>query len=149
MQGQRLWIALGGVALLALVLVGGGWWWLGHSHKHAVASKQPHLIGDLGETATALDTTLPEPGKICAASLSRALDFGAVPPGATLISNDAKAGEPDGHYACEAQAGDGKYTLAIDATCPNGTDKTCFALDSIKREDGTFVYKRRPWPYQG
>lgn len=149
MQGQRLWMALAAVAVVALVLAGGGWWWLGHSHKQMAAAKQPHLVGDMGETATALDTTLPDPGKICAASLTRALDFGAVPAGATLVSGEAKSEEPEGHYSCEAQGADGKYTLAIDASCPGSEAKTCFALDSIKREDGTVVYKRRPWPYEG
>jgi hypothetical protein len=148
MQGQRLWIMIGAAAVVVVALVAGGWWYFGHGHKTTVAGKQPHLIGDLGETATALDNTQPDEDKICAATLSRALAFGAMPPGTTLTSDDAKSGEPEGRYSCDAQGADGKYTMVVDASCPNGTDKSCFALDSITREDGTVVYKRRPWPYQ-
>ncbi|HWA89398.1 MAG TPA: hypothetical protein VG889_05145 [Rhizomicrobium sp.] len=146
MQGQRLWILIGAAVIVVAALGAGAWWWLGHGHKPTVASRQPQLIGDLGETAHVLDNTLPDEGKICAVTLTRALDFGAVPAGATLTSDEAKANE--GRYSCDAQGADGKYTMVVDASCANGTDKSCFTLDSITREDGTVVYKRRPWPYQ-
>ncbi|MBV9991702.1 MAG: hypothetical protein JOZ72_10450 [Alphaproteobacteria bacterium] len=141
--GQRLWLIVGGIALLAVVLAGGGWWWYGHSHKAVVASKRPNLIGLLGDTAQALDNTKPDDAKLCSATLTRALDFGALPRGATLASDEAKAGEAEGHYSCQAQGIDGSYTLNIDTTCPGGQDKTCFALDSIKREDGSWNYRRK------
>ena len=146
MQGQRLWMLIG-AAIAVVVLAAGGWWWLGHGHRSATAaSKQPHLVGDLGETASVLANTLPDQDKICAETLTRALAFGALPSGATLAGGDAKANES--RYSCDAQGADGKYTMVVDASCPNGTDKTCFALDTVTREDGTVVYKRRPWPYQ-
>jgi hypothetical protein len=141
--GQRLWMIIGAIAVVALILVGGGWWWLSHSHKTATAAKRPNLIGSIGDATQALDNTRPDDDKLCSASLARALDFGALPPGATLSSNEAKAAEAEGRYSCEAQGGDGKYTLSIDTSCPGGQDKTCFALDSIKREDGTFTYRRK------
>ena len=141
--GQRLWIIIGGIAVVALALAGGGWWWLGHQKKQAVASERPHLIGMLGETTRQLDAILPEKDKLCAATLMRALDFGALPPGSTLVSAEAKAEQPEGRFSCQAKADDGQYTLSIDASCPNGQDKTCFALDSIRRQDGTFTYRRK------
>jgi hypothetical protein len=95
---------------------------------------------------TALDTTMPAQDKLCSTTLTRALDFGVVPAGATLVSEDAQAGQPDGHYTCQAQGSDGKYTLAIDTTCAGSQDKTCYALDSVKRDDGTMTYRRRQWP---
>ena len=144
MQGsQRLWLIVGGIALLAVVLAGGGWWWYSHSHKAVVASKRPNLIGMLGDTAQALDEAKPDEGKLCSATLARALDFGALPRGTTLASDEAKAGEVDGHYSCQAQGIDGSYTLNIDTTCPGGRDKSCFALDSIKRQDGSWTYRRK------
>jgi len=140
---QRMWIVIAGVVVVALVLAGGGYWWLGHSHKHQVAAgARPHLIGALGDTATALDTAAPEQDKICSASLTRALDFGAVPPGTRLANSEAQAGQPEGRFTCEAIGAEGKYTLSIDTSCPNSEAKTCFSLDSIRREDGIFVYQR-------
>jgi hypothetical protein len=140
---QRMWIVIAGVVVLALVLAGGGYWWLRHSHKQqAAAGARPHLIGALGDTVTALETAAPDPDKLCAASLSRALDFGAVPPGTRLANSEAQAGQPEGRFTCDAVGAEGKYTLSIDTTCPNSEAKTCFSLDSIRREDGTFVYQR-------
>jgi hypothetical protein len=140
---QRMWIVIAGVVVLALVLAGGGYWWLRHSHKQqTVAGARPHLIGALGDTATVLDTAAPDQDKLCAASLSRALDFGAVPPGARLANSEAQAGQAEGHFVCEAIGAEGKYTLSIDTSCPNSDAKTCFSLDSIRRDDGKFVYQR-------
>ena len=140
---QRMWMVIAGVVVLALVLAGGGYWWLRHSHKQQAASAaRPHLIGALGDTVTALETTAPDPDKLCAASLSRALDFGAVPPGTRLANSEAQAGQPEGRFTCDAVGAEGKYTLSIDTTCPNSQEKTCFSLDSIRREDGAFVYQR-------
>jgi len=141
--GQRLWILIGAIAALAVLLAGGGWWWLSHSHKAALAAKRPNLIGLLGDTAQALDAAKPDDDKLCAATLARALQFGALPQGAMLTSAEAKAGQSEGRYSCEAQGIDGKYTLNIDTSCPGGQEKTCFALDSIKREDGTWMYRRK------
>jgi hypothetical protein len=144
MQQQRLLIVIGGLVVVALLLAGGGYWWLhrGHKQQMAAAAARPHLIGMLGATATELDATAPDQDKLCAASLTRALDFGALPPGANLVSNDAQAAQTEGHFTCQAQAGDGKYTIAVDTTCPGSDAKTCFALDSIRREDGTITYQR-------
>jgi len=141
--GQRLWILIGVIAVLALAIAGGGWWWLGHSKKAAVASKHPNLIGLLGDTAQSLDTALPEKEKLCAATLMRALAFGALPAGASLVNAEAKAEQPEGRFSCQAKADDGQYTLAIDASCPGSQEKTCFALDSIRRQDGTWTYRRK------
>jgi hypothetical protein len=140
---QRSWMVIAGVVVLALVLVGGGYWWLHHSSKKAVAagSQHPHLIGMLGDNATELDNTAPDQDKICEASLARGLSFGALPPGASLASSEAKAGEREGRYTCDAQGADGKYTLSIDLSCPSSETKTCFTLDSVRREDGTFTYQ--------
>jgi hypothetical protein len=136
-------------AIMAVLAIGGGGYWYMHSH-HGVTTasnaKKPPLVGMLGDNLTALDTTLPAQDKICSTTLARALDFGVVPAGARLVSQDAQAGQPDGHYTCQAQGSDGKYTLAIDATCPGSQDKTCYALETVKREDGTTVYQRRFWP---
>jgi hypothetical protein len=140
---QRSWMVIAGVVVLALVLAGGGYWWLGQHKKAAIAARQqhPHLIGMLGDDASELDNVAPDQDKLCAASLTRALAFGAVPPGTSLASSEAKPGQPDGHFTCDAQGGDGKYTLNIDLTCPNSEAKTCFTLDSIRREDGAFAYQ--------
>ena len=139
------WVA----AVVAVVLVagGGGWWFLhnGHGTMTASTAKKPSLVGMLGDGVTALDTTLPAQDKICSTTLTRALDFGVLPVGATLVSSDAQASQPEGHYTCQAQATDGKYTLAVDAACPGSQDKSCYALDSVKRDDGTLTYRRRPW----
>ena len=145
-QSMGAWI---GAAVVAIAIVGGGAWWFtrgGHSIMTASTAKKPPLVGVMGDRLTALDTTAPEQGKLCSVTLTRALDFGVVPAGATLSSQDAQAGQPDGHFTCEAQGSDGKYTLAIDTTCPGSQDKTCYALDSVKRDDGTQVYRRRAWP---
>ncbi len=140
---QRMWIVIAGVVVLALVLAGGGYWWLRHSNKHQMAAgARPHLIGALGDTASVLDTTAPDQDKLCSASLTRALDFGAVPPGTRLANSQAQAGQAEGRFSCEAVGADGKYTLNIDTSCPNSQEKTCFSLDSIRREDGKFVYQR-------
>jgi len=141
--GQRLWIIVVAIAVLAVALAGGGWWWLSHGKKTAVAGERPHLIGALGDTARQLDATLPDKDKLCSATLARALDFGALPPGASLVSAEAKAEQPEGRFSCQAKADDGQYTLSIDASCPNSQEKTCFALDSIRRQDGTFTYRRK------
>jgi hypothetical protein len=140
-----VWIA---AAVVAILVIGGGAWWFmrGHHGMTTATAKKPPLVGMMGDTLTALDTTLPAQDKLCSTTLARALDFGVVPAGATLTSNDAQAGQPDGHYTCEAQGSDGKYTLAIDTTCPNSQDKTCYALDTVKRDDGTMTYRRRNWP---
>ncbi|HEX4860833.1 MAG TPA: hypothetical protein VFV07_06315 [Rhizomicrobium sp.] len=139
---QRSWMVIAGVVVLALVLVGGGYWWLHHSSKKTTAASQrPHLIGMLGDNATELDNAAPDQDKICEASLARGLSFGALPPGASLASSEAKAGQPEGHYTCDAQGADGKYTLNIDLTCPSSDAKTCFTLDSVRREDGTYTYQ--------
>lgn len=145
-QPVWVWIA---AAVVAVLIIGGGAYWFtrgGHGVMTASTAKKPPLVGVMGDTLTALDTTAPEQGKLCSVTLTRALDFGVLPAGATLTSQDAQAGQPDGHYTCEAQGSDGKYTLAIDTTCPNSQDKTCYALDTVKRDDGTMVYKRRNWP---
>ena len=141
--GQRLWILIGAIAVFAVVLAGGGWWRLSHSKKQSAAAERPKLIGLLGDTARQLDTTLPAQDKLCSATLTRALDFGALPPGTTLVSAEAKAEQPEGRFSCQAKADDGQYTLSIDASCPGSQDKTCFALDSIRRQDGTFTYRRK------
>jgi hypothetical protein len=139
---QRSWMVIAGAVVLALVLVGGGYWWLHHPSKKTVAAgSHPHLIGMLGDNATELDNAAPDQDKLCEASLARGLSFGALPPGASLASSDAKAGQPEGHYTCDAQGADGKYTLSIDLTCPNSDAKTCFTLDSVRREDGTVTYQ--------
>ncbi len=141
--GTPGWVWSGVVVVLALVVAGGGWWWRHGAHKTTVAAKRPNLLGVMGETLTALDTTLPDKDKICSASLTRALDFGVLPPGATLVSQDAQEAQPEGRYTCQAQGADGKYTLVIDTSCPNSQDKTCFALDSVTGDNGTVLYKRR------
>ena len=141
--GTPVWIWGAAVAVLVVALAGGGYWWLGMSHKTSVAAKRPNLIGDLGGTVTALDTVAPDQDKICPITLTRALDFGVVPPGATLVSNDAQAGQPEGRYTCQVQGSDGKYTMTIDLTCPGSQDKTCYALDTVQRDDGTTLYKRQ------
>lgn len=141
--GTPVWVWIGAVVVLALALAGGGWWWLHGAHKTSVAVKQPNLVGTIGETVTALDTSLPDQDKICSATLARALDFGVLPPGATLAGQDAQAAQPEGHFTCQAQAGGVKYTLGIDTSCPNSQDKTCFALDSVRRDNGAVLYQRR------
>jgi len=138
---RRLAVAAGAVVLLALVLSGAGWWWMGREHHRRAEAPRPKLIGMLGDTVTMLDTTMPDRDKMCEAALKRAQDFGTVPDGATLSSSEAKPGEADGRYTCEAQGGDGKYTLAIDTKCPNADRNNCFALDSVRREDGTWMYR--------
>jgi hypothetical protein len=145
-QPQWVWIAA--AIVLVLVIGGGAWWFLrgGHGMMTASTAKKPTLIGMMGDGMTALDTTMPAQDKLCSTTLTRALDFGVVPAGATLAGDDAQAGQPDGHYTCQAQGSDGKYTLAIDTTCPGSQDKTCYALDSVKRDDGTTTYRRRNWP---
>ncbi len=86
----------------------------------------------------------PSPDKLCSQTLARALDFGVLPPGASLANDSAKANDPDnGHYTCQAQGGGGTFTLLIDTSCPGSQDKTCFALDGVKGSDGTWLYKRR------
>lgn len=140
--GSRLWILVGAVVVLVLLLAGGGYWRMKGEHKAAVAAKRPHLIGDLGDTVIALDTVAPALDKFCAEMLARALDFGVLPQGATLTSSEAQTGQPAGRFSCQAQGGDGKYTLIIDTACPNSQEKTCFALDSVRREDGAWAYKR-------
>src|SRR6185437_6401709 len=122
--GTPVWVWIGVAVVVLLAVAGGGWWWLHGAHKTNVAAKRPNLVGMLGDTVTALDTTLPDKDKICSASLTRALDFGVLPPGASLASQEAKEGQPEGRYTCEAQAGDGKYTLVIDTSCPGSQDKT-------------------------
>ncbi|HVU20074.1 MAG TPA: hypothetical protein VHE09_05035, partial [Rhizomicrobium sp.] len=109
------------------------------------APKKP-LIGVMGDNLTALDTTLPDQSKLCSTTLARALDFGVLPAGATLVSSEVQATQPEGHYTCQAQGSDGKYTLGIDTNCPASKDKTCYALESVKRDDGTMTYRRRNWP---
>lgn len=141
--GTPVWVWIGVVVVLALVVAGGGWWWMHGTHKTVVAAKRPNLLGVMGDTVRALDTTLPDKDKICSASLTRALDFGILPPGASLASQEAKEGQPEGRYTCEAQGVDGKYSLIVDASCPGSQDKTCFALDSVRRDDGAVVYQRR------
>jgi hypothetical protein len=142
-EGARLWILVGAVAVLVLALAGGGYWWMSSKQKaQAAAAARPHLLGDIGSLVTALDNTAPSPDKMCAATLTRALDFGVLPPGATLTSREAKAGQPEGRFTCEAQGSDGKYTLAIDTSCPGSQEKTCYTLDSVKRDNGTWTYKR-------
>lgn len=145
-EGQRLWILVGGLIVLGLILAGGGYWWLKHSPKPAGAAAHPKLIGYFGESVNALDDALPAEDKICSTSLKRALDFGVLPQGTTLASSEAQAAQPEGRLTCQAQGMDGHYVLNIDTNCPGTQEKTCFALDSIRREDGTFTYKRRPWP---
>ncbi len=144
--GQPQWVLIAAAVVAVLVIGGGAWWFMrGHNAMTASAPKKP-LIGMMGDKVTALDTTVPAQDKLCSTTLTRALDFGVLPPGATLVSSDATAGQPDGHYTCQAQGGDGKYTLAIDTTCPGSQDKTCYALESVKRDDGTMMYRRRNWP---
>ncbi len=139
---QRSWMVIAGAVVLVLVLAGGGYWLLGHHKKESVAAQShPHLVGMMGDTASELDNVAPDQDKICDASLKRAMDFGAVPPGASLTSSEAKAEQPEGHYSCQVQGADGKYTLNIDLSCPGSDAKTCFTLDSIRREDGTFTYQ--------
>ncbi len=148
-QPQGLWIA---VIVAALVVIGGGAWWFlrgHHGSMTASTANRPAMIGVMAENVTELDTTLPPEDKICSVTLTRALDFGALPAGATLVSSDAQASQPEGHYTCQAQASDGKYTLVVDATCAGSQNKTCYALDSVKRDDGTTLYRRRPWPWSG
>jgi hypothetical protein len=140
--GTPVWVWIGVAVVIVLLAAGGGWWWMHGAHKTNLAAKRPNLSGTLGDTVTELDTTLPDKDKICSVSLTRALDFGVLPPGASLASQDAKEGQPEGRYTCDAQAADGKYTLGIDASCPNSQDKTCFALDSVKRDNGAVVYQR-------
>jgi hypothetical protein len=140
---QRSWLVIAGVAVLVAVLAGGGYWWLGH-HKRAVLAaqqKHPHLIGVLGDNASELDNIAPDQDRICDASLKRAVDFGAVPPGTSLAGSEAKAEQPEGRYSCQAQGAAGKYTLGIDLSCPASEAKTCFTLDSVRREDGTIAYQ--------
>ncbi len=148
-QSQGMWIAA--IVVAVVVIGGGGWWFLrgGHGLTTASTAKLPAMIGTMAEGVTQLDTTLPPEDKICSTTLTRALDFGALPAGATLVSSDAQASQPEGHYTCQAQGSDGKYTLVVDATCPGSQNKTCYALDSVKRDDGTMAYRRRPWPWSG
>jgi hypothetical protein len=141
--GTPVWVWIGVVVVVALVAAAGGWWWLHGAHKSTVAAKRPNLLGTMGSTVTALDTAMPDKDKLCAATLTRALDFGALPAGATLVSQDAQEGQPEGRYTCQAQAADGKYTLGIDTSCPNSQEKTCFALDSVRRDNGAVLYQRR------
>ena len=144
---QPVWVWIAAAVVAVLVIGGGAWWFMrGHHGVTTATAKKPALVGMLGDSLTALDTTAPEQAKLCSTTLARALDFGVVPAGAALVSQDATAGQPDGHYTCEAQGSDGKYTLAIDTTCPGSQDKTCYALDTVTRDDGTMVYKRRNWP---
>jgi hypothetical protein len=140
---QRSWLVIVGVVVLAAVLAGGGYWWLGHQKKAHLAAQQnrPHLIGMLGDDASVLDNVAPDQEKLCDASLKRAVDFGAVPPGTSLAGDEAKAEQPDGRYSCQAQGAAGKYTLNIDLSCPTSDAKTCFTLDSVRREDGTIAYE--------
>jgi hypothetical protein len=145
-QSMTGWIAAAVVVVLA---IGGGAYWYMHGHHGmmtASTAKKPPLVGMLGDNLTALDTVLPAQDKICSATLTRALDFGVLPAGATLVSQDAQASQPEGHYTCQVQGSDGKYTLAIDATCAGSQDKTCYALDTVKRADGVTIYQRRNWP---
>jgi hypothetical protein len=142
--GASFWIWGGAVAVVVLALAGGGYWWMNAGHKAAVAGKRPNLLGLMGETVTELDNTRPDTDKMCPAMLARALDFGVLPPGATLVGNDAQESSQNaGHYTCEARANDGKYTLAIDTSCPGSDAKTCFALESVRREDGIMTFQRR------
>jgi hypothetical protein len=144
--GQPMWVVIAAAVVAVLVIGGGAWWFLrGHHGTTTAAAKKP-LIGMMGDSLTALDTTMPSQDKLCSTTLTRALDFGALPAGATLVSGDATAAQPEGHYTCQAQGSDGKYTLAIDTTCPGSQDKTCYALESVKRDDGTTLYRRRNWP---
>ena len=140
---QRSWLVIAGVAVLVLVLAGGGYWWLGHQKKTALAAQQkhPHLIGVFGDNASVLDNIAPDQEKLCDASLKRAVDFGAVPPGTSLAGSEAKVEQPEGRYSCQAQGAAGKYTLNIDLSCPASDAKTCFTLDSVRREDGTVAYQ--------
>jgi len=144
--GQPLWVVIAAAVVAVLIIGGGAWWFMrGHNAATTASAKKP-LIGMMGDNLTALDTTMPAKDKLCSTTLTRALDFGALPAGATLTSQDAQDAQPEGHYTCTAQGSDGKYTLAIDTNCAGTQDKTCYALDTVKRDDGTMVYKRRNWP---
>jgi len=138
---RRLVLAGAGVVVLAIVLAGAGWFWSGKTHHHRIEASRPKLIGVLGDTTTMLDASLPDSDRMCSTALKRAQAFGTVPDGATLTSGDAKPGQTDGRYTCEAQGGNGKYTLAIDTKCPANGQNNCFALDSVRREDGTVLYQ--------
>ena len=140
--GLPSWIWIAVAVVVVLVAAGGGYWFLKGGHKATVAANRPKLIGVLGDNATELDTTVPDQDKICAVSLARAMDFGAAPQGSTLVSQEATATQPEGTYTCQAQTSDGKYTLGITTICRGSQDKTCYALDSVKREDGQFTYRR-------
>lgn len=141
--GVSVWIWAAAVTVLVILLAGGGYWWLQHSHKTTVAQKRPNLLGVMGETVTQLDNTLPDRNKMCPAMLARAMDFGVLPPGSTLASPDAQAAKAEGHYTCQAKAADGAYTIAIDTSCPGTDQKTCFALESVRRQDGIMTFQRR------
>jgi hypothetical protein len=94
-----------------------------------------------------LDNAKPDMDKLCAVSLKRALDFGVLPPGASLVKTDADTASAEGRYACEARGEGGKYLIGVDTACAGSKETDCFALDSVKREDdGTVLYQRRSWP---
>ena len=141
--GLPSWIWIAAAVVVVLLVAGGGYWFLKGSHKTNMAANRPKLAGLLGDTVTELDNTMPDQSRLCDVSLKRAMDFGAAPAGSTLVSQDAQAAQPEGTYTCQAQTSDGKYTLTITTICPGSQDKTCYALNSVQREDGQFTYHRQ------
>jgi hypothetical protein len=141
--GASAWIWAGAVAVIVIALAGGGYWWMSGAHKTTLAGKRQNLLGLMGETVTELDNTKPDMDKMCEVTLKRALDFGVLPPGASLTSQDAQATQTEGHYTCQAQSSDGTYTLAIDTSCSGSEEKSCFALESVRRQDGIMTFQRR------
>jgi hypothetical protein len=140
--GTPIWVWIAVAAVVVLVAVGGGYWFMKGHHKTAVAVKGHALLGALGSTVTDLDTTVPDADKMCSVALTRAMDFGVAPQGSTLVSQDAEATQPEGTFVCHAQTSDGQYTLGISTICRGSQEKTCFALDAVKRGDGQVIYRR-------
>jgi len=144
--GQPIWVWIGAAVVVVLILGGGSWWLWGGSHKTETPAAATTASADSSNLSAGLqdiDTPAPSMSEICTATLNRALAFGVLPPGATLSGNDAQASQPDGFYTCSAQASDGKYTLSFDMNCHATHEKNCFALDSVKRDDGTTLYQRQ------
>ncbi len=89
--GQPIWVVIAAAVVAVLVIGGGAWWFTrGHQGMTTATAKRPALVGMLGDSMTALDTTAPAQDKLCSTTLARALDFGVVPAGATWWSQDAQ-----------------------------------------------------------
>jgi hypothetical protein len=147
---RREWLAARLVVVLGFAIaIGVGTYFALQPAQQASEAAAPDTSSDETpppmpqETPAQREEVQKQAHQLCLAALASAKQFGILPQFANLAAPMPSTTAVSGRYTCLAATDAAKYTVTVDAICPDLTDTRCSSLFSVTGEDGASLYQRQ------